>query len=200
MTGKMLKDEQIIREYNYAHAKLGQYGKVDCSLVITNKRIVSSTEGKQYIHRNEIPLMALKNVNGTYSATRRPIAVILIILGAMLALIGLNGLTSESDNWLVWLLLGAGAIVGGIFIPRVSHLDLDFAFYPAHPGTEFFGLAAASTVRFGKSLFGMGKKKTTVYVDGVTAREIMDEITAVLLDVHAETECQAEEVPEEQGE
>lgn len=174
MSFKLAEGEHIVKSYDYAHAFLAGKGTVDCNLTITNKRIVRSTEGKTYLHRVETQIGELKSVTGTYKRNRSLWARIRLILGIPLCIV----------------IIGIPIVKQALKELRACYLDLDFVFYNKYPdtfGETGFGLGAVGA---GDALGKKGffarlfhkKSEDKVYVDKAIAKDILDEITAVMMD------------------
>ena len=70
MAFKLAEGEHIVKSYDYATEKKLGIGDVKHSLILTDKRIVRYAEGKTYVSRSDIMLMALKSVNGSYKKNK----------------------------------------------------------------------------------------------------------------------------------
>ena len=173
MSFKLAEGEHIVKSYDYAHAFLAGKGTVDCNLTITNKRIVTSTEGKTYLHRVETQIGELKSVTGTFRKNKSLWATIRLIVGIPLCIV----------------ILGIPIVKQALKELRACYLNLDFVFYNKYPdafGETGFGLGAISNAdSLGKKgLFARlfhKKSENKIYVEKAIAKEILDEITSVMM-------------------
>lgn len=175
MAIKLAEGEKIIEEYNYAHAKLVGIGKVDTSFIITNKRLISSVEGKHYLKRREIPIMGIKSVNSEFRKNSSILPILALIIGIPLCIIG----------------VGIPIVLWAVRKLRACFVDLDFEFYEFYP--ECYGTRGYSVGAFGdrdyfsptrKRIFGI-KKRNKVAVDKEMGKQLVNEIPAVIMDTIA---------------
>ena len=89
---QLAKGERIVKEYNFgstmsSHASPTKRGNVVNSLVITNKRVVSQTQGGSTVIRKEIPLSSADYVSTSMTTSGRSIApfIVFLILGIAFA-------------------------------------------------------------------------------------------------------------------
>ena len=93
MSVQLIKDEKILRSYDYASSSARGLGATNGAktLVITNKRIIhkESISGKKTTGSNisEMPVSAAKYVNTSFKITRYPILFVLGCLFAFLAVV-----------------------------------------------------------------------------------------------------------------
>ena len=124
------KGEQIVKEFQYGEKKqkglfAGKKNNVKRSLIVTNKRIVSQSQGQNTTARKEIPLSAADYVTSSFTKHQFSIvpAIILAIFGLAALIAGLvmsnqkpsGGSSSSSDmtNQIIgFILLG----LGGLFL------------------------------------------------------------------------------------
>ena len=175
MAFKLAEGEHIVKSYDYATEKKLGIGDVKHSLILTDKRIVRYAEGKTYVSRSDVMLMALKSVNGSYKKNKSFWSKVKLVLGIPLCIV----------------IIGIPIVRKALAELRACYLDLDFEFYPRAVGTETFGLYGGGAVEslekrnpisafFGR-LFKV--KKTKIYVDKNTAETILNEITALVMDL-----------------
>lgn len=172
MEALLAKDEVIIKEWDYSTSG-GRFSKekVHKLLTVTNKRLVSSEEGKYDLSINEIPLKDVVSVKGNYKKNDSIWVKIKMIL------------------WIVFCCVIVGIFFGGIKKAMNYHYQLKSCALELNFITSNYvglglgiggvgeGGVAAQTRFFGKSI----NKKITL-VDKNVAREIISTIGAVILE------------------
>lgn len=126
MSVQLIKDEKILRSYDYASSSARGLGATNGAktLVITNKRIIhkESISGKKTTGTNisEMPVSAAKYVNTSFKITRYPVLFVLGCLFAFLAvvLLALGGATG-----------GAVALSFGLFLVLLIVAGVCFLVY-----------------------------------------------------------------------
>lgn len=175
MAIKLAEGEKIIEEYNYAHGKLVGIGKVDSSFIITNKRLITSVEGKHYLKRREIPIMGIKSVNGEFRKNSAILPILTLIIGVPLCIVG----------------IGIPLVISAVRKLRACYVNLDFEFYEFYP--QYYGTKGYNVGAFGdrdyfaptrRRIFGI-KKRNKIAVDKVMGKQLVDEIPAVIMDTIA---------------
>ena len=92
---KLASDERLLKEWNvYSYGKIGK--KTDCSLILTNKRVITVEQSKDRVLRSETPLSAVKrwSMKSTQSS-----GLIWMILGAILCFTGIGLLFGVLCIW-----------------------------------------------------------------------------------------------------
>ncbi|MBE5741921.1 MAG: hypothetical protein E7360_01220 [Clostridiales bacterium] len=166
-------NEVVLKSWDYAKAgNAMERDKKNCSLVVTNKRIISSIEDKKSLHREEIPLSEVHGIEGNFKHNKSIWTVIKLIIG------------------IIWSITIIGLILGGIKMIKSAIAQMRACVFnlvittnggngdPLSIGAKG---AAAQTRRF--HFFSRSVNKFKVYVDKDVAREILDEIGSVVLDV-----------------
>ena len=112
----LAQGETVIKEWEYGTSKK----KMDVthhSLTVTNKRIVAMSKGAHKTTREEVPVSAVKTVSLSHFVPSKVLAIVLIVLGAILAVVGLVTMFGEEGSvtgGLLLIVLGALLIVFGV--------------------------------------------------------------------------------------
>ena len=85
MNFKLAQNETVIKSWDYATSS-GRGENIHSNLTITNKRLISSQQGKSYIKRDEIPVNCIKSISGEYSSSGNIWGILKLILGITLSL------------------------------------------------------------------------------------------------------------------
>lgn len=172
MEALLAKDEVIVKEWDYSTSG-GRFSKnkVHKLLTVTNKRLVSSEEGKMDLTHNEIPLTNIVSVKGSYKKNDSLIIKI------------------KKWAWIVFCCVIVGIIFGGIKKAMNYHYQLkSCALELSFTTTDYAGLGLSiggigeGGVAAQKRLFGNSINKKITLVDKEVAREILSTIGAVILE------------------
>lgn len=146
--------EEIVKQWDYAKTKQ-RAGRTKFSLILTNKRLVSLSESRKQISRDDF---LLKNINGV-SATCGQNKT-LFVLGVILCLTII------------------GMIIGIPLVRLGSRKKLSLSVYG-----EFMDTSVIDTGTASSGLFGIfkRKKKTKIKIDGKQAEDIVESIGAMIL-------------------
>lgn len=146
--------EEIVKQWDYAKTKQ-RAGRTKFSLILTNKRLVSLSESRKQISRDDF---LLKNINGV-SATCGQNKT-LFVLGVILCLTII------------------GMIIGIPLVRLGSRKKLSLSIYG-----EFMDTSVIDTGTVSSGLFGIfkRKKKTKIKIDGKQAEDIVESIGALIL-------------------
>lgn len=146
--------EEIVKQWDYAKTKQ-RAGRTKFSLILTNKRLVSLSESRKQISRDDF---LLKNINGV-SATCGQNKT-LFVLGVILCLTII------------------GMIIGIPLVRLGSRKKLSLSVYG-----EFMDTSVIDTGTVSSGLFGIfkRKKKTKIKIDGKQAEDIVESIGALIL-------------------
>lgn len=146
--------EEIVKQWDYAKTKQ-RAGRTKFSLILTNKRLVSLSESRKQISRDDF---LLKNINGV-SATCGQNKT-LFVLGVILCLTII------------------GMIIGIPLVRLGSRKKLSLSVYG-----EFMDTSVIDTGTVSSGLFGIfkRKKKTKIKIDGKQAEDIVESIGAMIL-------------------
>ena len=157
MAIKLANSESMIKAWTYAHSKQ-RLERKEHSLIVTDKRIIASSESNKSVTRREIYLQDVKSMD--YNFTQRGIfgAVICLIFG----------------------ILTAVAIIGIFFIAHAVKMfrDKKFILTITTEGFESFGLEIGAS-----SFFAKKRGKIKVRVNKEDVFDIIDELGAIVLDV-----------------
>lgn len=112
---KLANGESIVKEWNYASSKVGANSST-ANLTITNKRIVHSIDGTFSTDREEIPLSSVKSVSFSHAKTSVIGAIVMIILGCLLAIIGIVAAANSGEGVILvpFLIIGIILVIVGI--------------------------------------------------------------------------------------
>lgn len=156
---KLAENESLIKTWTYAHTKR-RLERTEHSLMVTDKRIISSSENKKELTRKEIYLKDVKSMEYSYARHGLFGAILLLILGIITAI----------------------AIIGIFFIVKAVRIFKEklFVLLISAYGIESCSLAVGST-QF--NLKKRGKLKARVHKDDVL--EIVDELGAIILEKKA---------------
>lgn len=146
--------EEIVKQWDYAKTKQ-RAGRTKFSLILTNKRLVSLSESRKQISRDDF---LLKNINGV-SATCGQNKT-LFVLGVILCLT------------IIGMIIGIPLVILG------SRKKLSLSVYG-----EFMDTSVIDTGTVSSGLFGIfkRKKKTKIKIDGKQAEDIVESIGALIL-------------------
>ena len=98
--------ETLLREWTYATKKEG-YEKSDCTLSVTDKRIVATEKRNRHISQQEIYNKDAKAISFNHAVKSKTNAIILIILGILIAVVGVViGMKTQPLILIPFLLLG----------------------------------------------------------------------------------------------
>jgi hypothetical protein len=176
-------NEQVVRQWDYATSKTGMIdlNKTQATLTVTNKRIVHDVRNKLEISRTEVQLKDVKTVHMTQARKSIVGPVLAIILGIVLAIVGLVLMVSDEAMAIVGvLLLVVGAIVAiflGVLRLRGGAFTLELYTY---------GISEESLTIGARGGTNIGKKKNSskiqVVVNNDVAFDIVECLTAIVLE------------------
>jgi hypothetical protein len=154
----LAKDEVIIKNWDYAHAKQKRI-KTTASLTVTNKRIVYTCENQQRIDRQEIPLQEVKTIACEKRIAPNFWPIVKIIFGGLLSIV----------------LIGIPLLLSGIRSLNQGSFTLEITTY----GQE----GSSMDLRASKMLFRKKNRGTLkVSIDRTIVQEIVDSIGAIIID------------------
>ena len=172
--------EQIIKDWEYATQK-GSTGKLNKSLIVTNKRIVHEMHSHIARSHQEIPLNSVKSISMS-SVRKTPIGAILaIIFGIIVAAAGLylglfSGEGASVSTMLPILLVGILFIVIGVLGLGHGAFTLEITTSGLEGSSLYIGTSNIVTKRRKK------EKKVKIKIDLKVVDDIMDTLGAILLD------------------
>lgn len=176
----LAKDEQIIKDWNYATGKSGKFFNklhTQCNLTVTNKRIVYTAENERKITRQEMPMDLAKSVYGTHETVSKFGAFCMIILGILIAVVGvILGLKIPIVGYVImaaavilgvyWVIKGIIRLNQGEFMAKVTSTEIE---------GESLTLAASRLLAKKKPAAAMKIK-----LNNLVAREIVEELGAII--------------------
>lgn len=147
--------EEILKQWDYAKTKQ-RAGRIKFSLILTNKRLVSLSESRKQISRDDF---LLKNINGV-SATCGQNKT-LFVLGVVLCIT------------IIGMIIGIPMVILG------GRKKLSLSIYGEFMDTSVIDTGTVSA----GGLFGIfkRKKKTKIKIDGKQAEDIVESIGALIL-------------------
>ena len=178
---QLSKNEQIVREWDYATSKSGMIdlNKTQATLTITNKRLIHDVRNKLEISRTEVQLKDVKSVHLTQTKKSMAGPIVMIVLGIILAIVGVVLATTAEDMAVIGfipLLLGALIAIKGFMSLHGGAFTLNLYTY------EFSEESMTIGARGGKGLGKKNHSKIKVIVNNDVAAEIVDSLTAIILD------------------
>ena len=179
---QLSKNEQIVREWDYATSKSGMIdlNKTQATLTITNKRLIHDVRNKLEISRTEVQLKDVKSVHLTQTKKSMAGPIVMIVLGIILAIVGVVLATTSKDTAVIIgfipLLLGALIAIKGFMSLRGGAFTLNLYTY------DFSEESMTIGARGGKGLGKKNHSKIKVIVNNDVAAEIVDSLTAIILD------------------
>lgn len=146
--------EEIVKQWDYAKTKQ-RAGRTKFSLILTNKRLVSLSESRKQISRDDFLLKNICGVSATCGQNKT-----LFVLGVILCLTII------------------GMIIGIPLVRLGSRKKLSLSVYG-----EFMDTSVIDTGTVSSGLFGIfkRKKKTKIKIDGKQAEDIVESIGAMIL-------------------
>lgn len=146
--------EEIVKQWDYAKTKQ-RAGRTKFSLILTNKRLVSLSESRKQISRDDFLLKNICGVSATCGQNKT-----LFVLGVILCLT------------IIGMIIGIPLVILG------SRKKLSLSVYG-----EFMDTSVIDTGTVSSGLFGIfkRKKKTKIKIDGKQAEDIVESIGALIL-------------------
>ena len=202
MSVKFAKDEKVIKFFNYAatgyNKKKNSYDTFK-SLIVTNKRViheqVCEKRGNEVILRQEMPVADAKYVKTTMGKISSPEllvqAILFAILAVAIALVSVFEFAAKFQ-FVFWILAAPFAVLAIVklyaFLTSCSRV-VNFSIFTDHIVTPVISSAVVET-NADDSSDKKSKKEPAleIRVNIDVAREIADELGAVLLDAANHTE------------
>lgn len=172
-------NEQVVREWDYATSKSGMIdlNKTHATLTVTNKRIVHDVRNKLEISRTEVQLKDVKTVHMTQTKKSMVGPVLAIILGIVLAIVGLVLMGQMGTAALIITAIGAIIAIVGFFRLRGGAFTMHLFTYGGSEESMAIGVSGGTN---------LGKKKNAskikVFVNNDVAFDIVESLTAIILD------------------
>jgi uncharacterized membrane protein len=173
----LAKDEVLIKDWNYASGKTGLlFGlHTEAKIAVTNKRVIYTAENERKIARQEIPLKAAKSVYSSHETVSKLGAILLMLLGVVLAIAGIVLLFAKG----IFPILGVVALVLGAVVVWLGYTRLNqgaFSLTITTCGIEGESMAVSASRMLGKRQAPVMKVK----IHNDIAREIVEEIGAII--------------------
>ena len=154
----LAKDEVVIKNWDYAHAKQKRISTT-ASLTVTNKRIVYTCENQERIDRQEIPLSEVKTIACQKRTAPNFWPIVMIVFGAIFSLV----------------LIGIPLLLKGIRSLNQGSFMIEITTYGAEGSS--MDLSASKTVMKRKN-----RGRLKVSIDRNAVQEIVDTIGALIID------------------
>ena len=182
---QLSKNERVVRQWDYATSQSGamDLNKTRATLTVTNKRIVHDVRNKLEISRTEVQLKDVKTVHLTQTKKSMAGPVMMIILGLVFIAVGaamLAGLVPMEGQAAI---IGAIPLFLGVLIAFKGFLSLRGGAFTLNLYT--YDSSEESMTIGARGGSGLGKKnnsKIKVIVNNDVASEIVDSLTAIILD------------------
>ena len=174
---KLAKNESLVKSYDYAISKglmTKKSRRLSSNLTVTNQRVVYSAYNDVSLDRKEIPIANVVSVEGNYS--KNPIlgAVIKLVFGILSCCV-LIGILFKG--------FGIKMIKDAIDTIKGCNFELTLT-TNLFTGLQF-GLNAS------RGILKLAKNKFKISVDRAVAKEILDEIGALVTEAKMEKEAKA---------
>ncbi len=183
MSIKLSKNEKILKEYAYSTVTVNN-AETSKKLIITNKRLVHRIEmhkmGGEEIVNEQINVGDIKSVDASYGKQAHPIFIFWAVI------FGLAAVAMLAAKILVGAVIGLLAAAGCVAL---------YIFKKEYVVTCSFGFEnATAELVAGSGMAGYGAggkavKKIKIAVNGGVAKDMVEEIGALILDAN---ECSAE--------
>lgn len=185
----LARDEVIVNEWEYA-SSISKKIETTHSLVITNKRIVSTVESPRKLVQREIPISSVQNVTVTHETPSFKGAIFSIVMGILCILLSIAAFvvsfTSFADK-LVFLIIGLSV---GVVLLILSIVLIAVGIKGLNQGSFTLELSSNILPEYGLMSIGFDKifsrrrtaTKFQLYIDNKVAREIVDTIGAIIID------------------
>ncbi|MBR7110444.1 MAG: hypothetical protein IKC83_01075 [Clostridia bacterium] len=82
---RLCNDEQVVKSWDYA-TEGGLFKKSVANVTVTNKRVISTVEGKKKINRAEIPVESVKRLSVTSTIQASLLSILFLVIGLVLVL------------------------------------------------------------------------------------------------------------------
>ncbi len=169
---KLAKNEQIVKSWDYAlsGSTFSKKKKVQHNLTLTNKRVITSAQNDISLERHEIPVKSIKVVSGNFKKNRGFWPKVKLVFGAILCII----------------LIGIPIVMSALEQLRSCHFELELVTEGIEGTALALGVNAGTTAPaktgFFARLFSKFKPGFKIAVNKEMAKEVLDEIGAIVLD------------------
>lgn len=167
---KFAKDETVLKSWDYAKAghRFDKHKK-ECNLTITNKRIITSKENKYSLERTELNIKDAQGITGSYRRNDSFWVKVKYYFTLILSFV----------------IIGIPFFLKAREQMKACFLELEIQTNTGRGSSLQLGANTGDNVKrfhfFGNSYIN----KFKVYVDKDLAREILDEIGAIIVDAKA---------------
>ena len=170
----LAQNEEIIKEWQYAtaHATGLDPLSTNCTITVTNKRVITETRNRRQIERQEANLSSIEAVNAHYRRKSRAPAIFCFILAVLFAVVGfvvLPKLLGSTAGILVGVVAAVIFVVIGILLLGKA----SFYIYFYTPGVYPISAGANNALKFKQIAM-------KVKVNNKVCQEIIDEIGAII--------------------
>ena len=170
----LAKDEVVVKEWQYAAAKQGMVETKE-TLVVTNKRIVSTKRSSLKVEQQEIFVKDIKKISASHETPSKIPAFLMIGLGVLLAIITIVLMGRAGD---------AAGVAAIMFIPAIVLVIVGILMLNKGAFTLVFTLQGMESSGITLGVINFLKKyssaKVKVSVNNVVAEEIIDTIGAIV--------------------
>ena len=175
----LVKGEGVIKEWNYAVSKQ-KSEKTTASLVVTNKRIIHDIQNKHSIERTEVPIAEVKSVHFVSSSKSNLGAIMMIVLGVILAIVGIVLMTGQNPAMSA---IGFLPIFLGVVLVIVGILGLNKCAFGMEVLTrELEGTSLVAGAIGYSSKKKKRKTKIKIKVNKEVVADIIDSLGAIIID------------------
>ena len=162
---KFANEEQIIKSWDYAKSgKSFSKNKVQHNLTLTNKRVIATSENATSLNRCEVPIKSVKTVSGEFKKNGKLLPIIKLVFGILFTVCII------------------GIIFKGFGIKMISSAVTElksclFELTLTTAGAEGSALKVGAARGFIRT-----STKIKVFTDKAVAREIVNEVGAIVAD------------------
>lgn len=183
------RDEVIVNEWEYAIAKRKKV-ETKHTLVVTNKRIVSTVESKRKITQREIPVNSVQNISVVHETPSLCGPILAIVLGILFMIIGavalFLGLTTFKDPlfmMIIFLAGGALVLIVGLIMMIIGVKHLNQGAFMLELSSNMLQEHELMSLGFDK-MFGSRRVDSgmRLYINNAVARDIIDKLGAIIID------------------
>lgn len=185
----LARDEVIINEWEYA-TSIRKNIETKHSLVVTNKRIVSSVESSRRLTQREIPLSSVQNVTMTHETPSFAKAICSIVFGVIFAILAIVSFVLAFSVYaerlvpiIVCLSLGVVLLILSIVLLALGIKGLNQGAFTLEFSSNTFPEYGLMSIGFDK-IFDKKRNlgRVVLYIDNAIAKEIIDSIGSIIID------------------
>ena len=166
----LAQNEEIIKEWQYAtaHATGLDPLSTNCTITVTNKRVITETRNRRQIERQEANLSSIEAVNAHYRRKSRFPSILCFILAVVLLVVGLAVLKGN-----VGMIVGVVGFVVFVILGILLLGKASFYIYFYTPGVYPISAGANNALKFKQIAM-------KVKVNNKVCKEIIEEIGAII--------------------